>query len=229
MTIACVTFDLDDTLWAVGPVIHRAEERFYDWLAERCPRIAAAHDAESLRVHRRGFMAGFPDRAHDLTGLRKLWLAHVFEEFGYDDVPVEVAFRVFWEQRNAVTLFDDAAAALERLRERYALGVITNGNACVHHIGIGHWFDFVVSSEDAGHSKPAAPIFQAVLAQAGVAAHRVAHVGDDPKNDVLGAAAVGMRTVWYNPAQAPWPGGQTPDAVIRSLSELDGALARLAR
>ncbi len=227
--IACVTFDLDDTLWAVGPVIRRAEELFYAWLAASCPRITAVHDPESLVTHRRAYFAGFPDRTHDLTWLRKRWLAHIFEQFGYHDVDVEAAFRVFWEHRNAVTLFDDAPEAIERLRGRYALGVITNGNACVDFIGIGHWFDFVVSSERAGHSKPAPKIFQAALTHAGVEPRRVVHVGDDPKNDVLGAAAVGMRTVWYNPALSPWPGGQVPDAVIRSLSELADALADMQR
>ena len=54
------------------------------------------------------------------------------------------------------------------------------------------------------------------------------HVGDDATNDVLGASAVGMRTVWYNPALRPWPGGAAPDAVIRSMSELDEAVRRIA-
>jgi hypothetical protein len=36
-----------------------------------------------------------------------------------------------------------------------------------------------------------------------------------------------MRTVWYNPALRPWPGGQTPDAVIRTIAELPSALADL--
>jgi putative hydrolase of the HAD superfamily len=224
MSIACVTFDLDDTLWAVGPVIMRAEDEFYAWLARRCPRIAAALPPAQLLAHRRQFCQQYPHEMHDLSTLRKRWLAHVFDAFGYSEVSVEMAFRVFWEHRNAVQLFADVAPAMERLRERYALGVITNGNACVEFIGIAHWFDFVVSSERAGASKPAPRIFQAALAHAGVDAAQVAHVGDDPANDVLGAAGVGMRTVWYNPARAPWPGGPQPDAVIRSLADLHGAL-----
>ena len=228
MTIRCITFDLDDTLWAVGPVIMRAEREFYDWLSRRCPRITEAHDLESLTRHRRTWMQQFPDQRHDLTGLRKRWLAQVFEEFGYRELSVEMAFRVFWELRNEVELFQEAPAAMQRLLNRYRLGVITNGNACVHHIGIGHWFDFVVSSEGAGHSKPAPEIFHLALEHAAVDAAEVVHVGDHPDNDVLGAASVGMRTIWYNPTLAPWPGGKVPDQVIRSLDELDGAVARIA-
>ena len=39
MSIECITFDLDDTLWDVEPVILRAEELFYQWLSQHCPRI----------------------------------------------------------------------------------------------------------------------------------------------------------------------------------------------
>jgi HAD superfamily hydrolase (TIGR01509 family) len=227
MSIECVTFDLDDTLWAVGPVIERAEGEFYGWLSRRCPRITAAFDPDQLVVHRRHYFKQFPDEMHDLTTMRKRWLAHILHEFGYPEVSVEMAFRVFWEHRNAVELFAEVPPAMERLRGRYALGVITNGNACVEFIGIAHWFDFVVSAEQAGAAKPAPRIFQAALAHAGVDAARVAHVGDDPTNDVEGAAGVGMRTVWYNPQRSPWPGARAPDAVIHSLAELDGALERI--
>ena len=228
MSITCVTFDLDDTLWQVGPVIARAEQRFYDWLDEHCPRVTSHYEVADLTLHRRDFFREFHDQMHDLTTLRKRWLAHILEEYGYAPELVETGFRVFWEHRNAVTLFDDVPDAMEILRERYALGVITNGNACVEFIGIGHWFDFVVSSERAGAAKPEARIFHAALDHAGVEPERVAHVGDDPERDVLGAAAVGMRTVWYNPGLKPWPGGQTPDAVVRSIAELPAALATMA-
>jgi putative hydrolase of the HAD superfamily len=228
MAIECITFDLDDTLWEVGPVIMRAEREFYDWLSRRCPRISEAFDLEALTQHRRAYFRQFPQRMHDLTGLRKLWLAHIFETFGYGEVSVDMAFHVFWEHRNAVELFEEAPPVLDLLRECYRLGVITNGNACVHHIGIGHLFDFVVSSESAGHSKPAPQIFHAALECAGVEPRRVIHVGDDARNDVLGAAGVGMRTVWYNPTLKPWPGGAHPDAVIRSMAELNEAVTRIA-
>lgn len=228
MNVHYVTFDLDDTLWSVGPVIMRAERLFYDWLSAECPRITESHSLDALTAHRRTWMQQFPDERHDLTTLRKRWIGDIFEAFDYHGVSVDEAFRVFWELRNEVELYDEVPDAIRSLRERYRLGVITNGNACVHHIGIGHWFDFVVSSEAAGHAKPAPQIFHTALAEAGTPAERVVHVGDDPTNDVIGAAGVGMRTVWYNPAGKPWPGGTPPDETITSLNQLDAAVARIA-
>ena len=227
MSIQCITFDLDDTLWAVGPVIVRAEERFYQWLSLSCPRITRSYDQPALTAHRRQFIAQFPDLAHDLTATRTRWIECLLEDFDYHDLRAEDVFRVFWEHRNAVQLFDEVAPALDSLCTQYRLGVITNGNACVEHIGIGHWFEFVISSEVAGHSKPAPQIFHSALASAGVAASRIVHVGDDPTNDVLGAAAIGMRTVWYNPDLLPWPGGDEPDAVISTMSQLPDVLRRI--
>jgi HAD superfamily hydrolase (TIGR01509 family) len=127
-----------------------------------------------------------------------------------------------------VQLFDEVTPAMDQLCEQYRLGVITNGNACVQQIGIGHWFEFVVSSELAGHSKPAPQIFHSALEHAKVAASEIVHVGDDPTNDVLGAAAVGMRTVWYNPQSLPWPGGDAPDAEISTMSQLHSAVLRIS-
>lgn len=227
VNVRCITFDLDDTLWDCGPVLLRAERATYHWLAEHYPRVAARYAHEDLVSHRRRFFTRFPEMSHDLTWLRKRWLAHLAEEAGYDESLVEPGFRVFWENRNAVTLFEDAHDVLQGLRGRYRLGAITNGNADVHHIGIGHYFDFVVTAAQAGSAKPAAAIFHAALAAAGVAGSEALHIGDDPARDVLGAGAVGMRTVWFNPALTPWPGGRQPDAVVRRLRDLEAVLERL--
>jgi putative hydrolase of the HAD superfamily len=55
----------------------------------------------------------------------------------------------------------------------------------------------------------------------------IVYVGDDPKRDVLGALNAGMRAIWYNPTSKPWPGGRTPTAVIRHLSDLEEKIKRL--
>jgi putative hydrolase of the HAD superfamily len=106
------------------------------------------------------------------------------------------------------------------------VGAITNGNADVHYIGIGHYFDFVITAAGAGVAKPKAEIFHAALDAAGVQACHAVHVGDDPERDVQGANAVGMRSVWVNVKAAPWPGGRPPDAEIRTLDELQPLLER---
>ena len=38
--VRAITFDLDDTLWEIGPVIERAERRVYEEIRNRFPRVA---------------------------------------------------------------------------------------------------------------------------------------------------------------------------------------------
>ncbi len=226
--LRCITFDLDDTLWDCEPVILRAEERFHEWLGENFPRICERYRPDAMSKHRRRFFTRFPEKGHDITWLRKRWLAHIAEQAGYGhEEVVEPAFQVFWKARNEVELYEYTHELLGCLRKRYRVGCITNGNADVHHIGIGHYFDFVVTAAAAGASKPDPRIFETALRTGGVSAEETLHVGDDALRDVLGAGALGIRTVWFNPALTPWPGGRQPDHVVRNLRELRTLLERL--
>ena len=220
MAISCITFDLDDTLWESGSVLANAEAKLYDWLVRTCPEIANAHSHDALVAHRRAHYASIPEIRHDLTRARLLWLESLLREWGYAAELAQVGFRVFREHRNAVTLFDGVTHVLGKLGERYAIGAITNGNADVHRIGIGHHFDFVVTPAEAGAAKPDSTIFEFALSAAGAPPADMVHVGDDPVRDVAGAAAIGLRTVWMNPAGSPWLGEGRPDAEIRRLDSL---------
>ena len=228
MPVKCITLDLDDTLWDCAPVIVAAEERFYEWLETYYPDVSARHDRGSLVEHRRDTYQRHPHKLHDFTYLRKQWLGRLGREAGHGEALVETGFDVFWRARNAVTLYDRVPEVLAELNANYRVGALTNGNADVHHIGIGHWFHFVVTAADAGSLKPAAGIFEHALSHAGVAPAQAVHVGDDPVNDVEGAAAVGMKTVWVNASGADWPAGKAvrPDAEVRTVEELCDVLKR---
>ena len=227
MSIKCIVFDLDDTLWECHPTIERAEQCFYDWLILYHPKIPQKYSASELIEHRINFMKVQQDNLHDLTTLRKDWMKVIATEVGYNNSYVDAGFEVFWLARNEVTFFDDTLDILEDLSERYSLGVISNGNADVNHIGVGHLFDFSLSSEQAGMSKPNKEIFDQALVLAGTKAHETVYVGDNPKNDILGAHGAGLHAIWFNPRLQAWPGGKTPSAVIRHLNELEEKLSGL--
>lgn len=226
MNIRCVTFDLDDTLWETGPVIERAELLSHDWLVQHAPGAVAGRTQVEMTAHRRGFYATLPQWRHDFTVLRQRWLRQIMLDAGLDEALAEQGFAVFWRARNAVEPFVAAVAAIERLGDDLLVGTITNGNACVHHIGIGHHFDFTVTAAEAGAMKPSPTIFRHALRLAGVAPHEAVHVGDDPRNDVEGARQAGMRTVWVNASGQPWPEehGPPPDAEVRAVAAIEPVL-----
>ncbi len=224
MTVQCIAFDLDDTLWECHPVIQRAEQRFYDWLKRYYPKICQKYSESELIAHRMDFMHAQQNNKHDLTYLRKDWMRALADEIVYDHSWIEDGFEVFWLARNEVTFYDGTLEILEDLTERYSLGVISNGNADVNHIGVGHLFDFVLSSEKAGVSKPDKGIFEQAIALSKSNTDQVVYVGDDPKRDILGAQGAGINAIWFNPRLKPWPGGKVPFAVIQHLSELEEKL-----
>ncbi len=224
--IAAVCFDLDDTLWAVGPAIGRAERAMLDWLERHCPRVTRRHDLESMRRVRAAVAEDFPGMRHDLAFLRKEALRRLGREAGYAEEDVAPAFDVFYAARNQVELFDDVLPALRQLRPRFRLMSLSNGNADLAVIGLSSYFEQAVGAREAGAAKPDARIFELMLQRAGLEPAQVAYVGDDPYADVAGARAVGMRAVWIDRFGRPWPEEVEPPAYhVADLSELVVLLA----
>ena len=226
--IRTITFDLDDTLWAIGPVIRRAEEALYAWLDERFPRVNELHSPEDIVELRERVIVENASRAHDLTFVRKAVLSHMGMAAGYGDDFVEEAFDVFDRERNTLELYPDARVALESLGARYTLIAVTNGNARLDRIGIDDLFDGFVSARTAGVAKPARSIFETAVRTGGASADETLHVGDHPETDIQGARAAGLRTVWVNRHGHDWPRDLAqPDGVVRDLLELDRLLTHL--
>jgi putative hydrolase of the HAD superfamily len=125
---------------------------------------------------------------------------------------------VFFAARNRVEFYDDVRPALIRLRSRYRLFALSNGNADLERCGIADLFAGHVTARAAGAAKPDARIYAALLERAGVEAHQVLHIGDDPLADVVGATQAGMQAVWLNRDAREWP--KEFAAPLRTVSTL---------
>ena len=216
-----ISLDLDDTLWPVAPVIAAAEAALHEWLQERYPRTMHGHNAGTMRALRAKIAAQFPEQSHDLTFLRRRALAAQLIGAGYAESACEEALEVFLAARNCVEFFDDVRPALERLRTRYRLFALSNGNADLQRCGLGTFFDGHVSAIAAGAAKPDARIFAALRDMAGVPADEILHIGDDPITDVVGARQAGMQTAWLNRDARSWPVTLAPPArTISTLAEI---------
>jgi putative hydrolase of the HAD superfamily len=214
-----LSFDLDDTLWAVEPVMTAAEAAMLSWLTERHPQIMRGHDRESLRAMRIAIAERFPERSHDMTFLRHRALTEMFAAAGYPVAHADEAFEVFYAERNRVKLYDEVEASLERLSRRYRLFALSNGNADLKRCGIAHWFEGHITAISAGAAKPDVRIFNRLLDEARVEAAQVVHIGDDPHLDVVGAAQAGLQAVWLNRNGKSWPGHLPPPS--RTISTLE--------
>ena len=219
--IRAISLDLDDTLWAVGPVIRRAESELWAWLADYYPRMIERFTPESAFELRQRVAEEHPHKSHDFRFLRKHVLAQMATASGYAASVADDAFEIFDAARNRVELFPDVEPALHSLATRFSVVAVTNGNACLTKIGIDHYFSGIVSAAETGYAKPARQIFDVAVERAGVAPEEVLHVGDHPEFDVAGAADAGLRTAWINRTDADWPGHlQPPDLTVSSMTDL---------
>ncbi|MDD3642877.1 MAG: HAD-IA family hydrolase [Candidatus Krumholzibacteria bacterium] len=64
------------------------------------------------------------------------------------------------------------------------------------YLGLNHIFDTVVAFEDTGERKPSPVPFRVVLDRLGIAPEEALMIGDWPERDIVGAAELGIRTVF---------------------------------
>ena len=219
--IKAITLDLDDTLWPIWPTIEKAEKALHDWLTENAPMAAALFSSPSaLREIRDHMAASRPELKHDLSALRRESIRLALYRAGENPLLAEPAFEVFFAERQRVTLFDDALPALEFLAKRFPLVSLSNGNADLARMGLGHLFRASVTAREFGVGKPDPRIFHAAAGAVDVTPEQVLHVGDDPTLDALGALNAGMQAVWLNRSDAMWPHELEPQLTLSTLTGL---------
>ena len=223
--IQAITLDLDDTLWPVWPTIEQAELRLQEWLLHRAPATAALftrpHERHALREQTE---ADWPEQHHDLSFMRREMIRLGLQRSAEDQALADPAFEIFFAARQVVTLFDDALPALERLAARWPVLALSNGNADVQRIGIGHFFCGSLSAREVGVGKPDVRIFQAAAERLQLNPEQILHVGDDESLDVLGALDAGMQTAWINRSEKLWSLGAQPHATVADMAELCDSL-----
>jgi FMN hydrolase / 5-amino-6-(5-phospho-D-ribitylamino)uracil phosphatase len=219
--IQAITLDLDDTLWPVWPTIARAEVVLQGWLALHAPKTARlCSDAEMKKRIRAEVNQRHADKAHDLSFLRHESIRQSLIRAGDAPHLADVAFDVFFAERQNVTLYDGVQQALARLAARYPLVGLSNGNADVFRTAAGPYFKASLSARQFGVAKPDVRIFHAAAAQLNLPVESVLHLGDDAHTDVMGAMNAGMQIAWINTQGHEWPHDSAQPLTVRHLAEL---------
>ena len=172
------------------------------------------------------------DRGH--TPYRQIGhraVSHVLDRAGIDYTRDEVEWLV--SQIETLKPFDDVLAALERLKARYKLVILSNGDrdmleAAMPHVGFA--FDQVISVQEAGAFKPDWRTYAAaeeILTGAYPQVERVSimHVANHAF-DCVGAKAYGFRAAFIDRRKRPFGGSpHQPDTTVANFAELADALA----
>lgn len=217
--IRALVFDLDDTLFPEREFVQSGFKAVDEWL----------RTTRSIQ--------GFQERAAAANdaGVR----GHVFNlalhRLGVLDAPelVRQMVEVYRAHKPTISLYADAAWALNQFAGRMQLGLLTDGYFEVQRrkvaaLGIAHRFAALVFSDEAGREawKPSAIPYKKVMIQLQRRGNECIYVGDNPAKDFRAPKALGWRTVQICRAGGEYAAVKAPlahqaDAIIHSLDELD--------
>jgi 2-haloalkanoic acid dehalogenase type II len=225
--IRAICFDLDNTLWEIEPVLNRAERILADWLEHRYPLIPRRFSPADVQEMRAALLAEQPHQAHDLTFLRRETIARCAAQVGYKRDMAHEAFAVWHAARNQVEPYAEVIQALEKLKGRFRLATLTNGNADLAVIGLAHHFEVTLNAGALGYAKPDPRAYAALANALTLKPAEILFVGDEPHADVHGPRTAGMQTVWMNRGGVVWPDA-LPAADV-SVTDLAGLAALLSQ
>jgi len=164
-----------------------------------------------------------------------VWVAQALNRLGFEtdaeDLRVKTAVAVFFQDYlNAVELNQCAEQMLSRISKQYKTGLVSNFTyapviyAALRKLKINKFFNAVLVSEDVGWRKPSRKIFQEALRRLNVSAEETVYVGDCPSEDIGGAGAMGMSTVFvpsqFYSLEDLTESKQKPDLIVENICEL---------
>ena len=148
-------------------------------------------------------------------------VAHVMERAGIPHTPEEVRYLV--TQIEKLKCFPEVPEALARLKSRYKIVVLSNGDPDMLEAAKAHHriaFDRVISVAEANSFKPHVATYTKAAELVGVRMDEVLFVANHAF-DCIGAKSAGMRAAFIDRRRRPF--GATPhqpDIIVKSMTEL---------
>jgi putative hydrolase of the HAD superfamily len=215
-SIRVVGFDLDNTLYDQSQHMLSFFRAAAVALSTQTDLVAAQIEQAFIAVWRR--RTSYYPRLFD----------EVLESIGVsDNLLVKRLVGLYHEHEAELTLFDGVREMLCRLRERFQLFMITDGNEQmqrrkIQSLSLEPMFREIVMTGSFGKewAKPSLNPYRRVLERFGGAPAEYLYVGDNPECDFYAARQLGMRTARV--LTEPFGQRNVPDAAYRA----DIALAK---
>lgn len=238
--LKCVLFDFDDTLidWSGVEL---------SWYELEAPRLIGVHTYLSSLTDRpipaaRTLIDDYQERTMQAwaSARHSLIAPHMpsilidsLSQLGIDRALLErdALLRAYnWNVVPGTSVFPDVFPMLKTLRSAgLKLGIVTNASQPIAlrdaeiagHGLIDYFPDCRLAAADVGYLKPHRRIFEAALAQMKTAPQETVFIGDNPRADIAGALAVGMRAVQRMTHRgAKYDGDSDTRNCLHSLDEL---------
>lgn len=217
--LRAVIFDMDNTLF-----------EFVDAQMEACgaviDRLGAGSEADLFALFTSG-QHGFECYENISDYMQRLGIHDEGTFFdcceAYEETKLE-----------SIVVYSGIRESLEELKRMgLLLAVVTDASsimavARLERTGLRRFFDVVVSSEEAGQSKPDPASVRLALERLGVRAEEALLVGDSLHRDLAAAKALGVRTAYasYGDKSYAGRGNGGVDCVLASPEEIVGIASR---
>ncbi len=216
--IKLVIFDLDDTLY---PEI--------DFVKSGFRRVAEKIDKDLGLSREYTFKMLMKEFNQD----KKFVFDRVLKEIGmYNKSYVQKLVEIYRTHKPDINLYDDAKEILKILKDKFYLGIITDGfpttqRLKVEALGVRKYFNRIIYTWEKGedYSKPSSRPFLDMLEFFSLSAKDAIYIGDNMEKDFKGPREIGMFTIRvmrdgiYKDA-LPLDESYKPDITIISLFDL---------
>lgn len=225
MALKAVIFDLDDTLYDFAS-LHQEGLRAMADFGEARYDIPAQTFLQIYRMEDRRLKRELPGIAANHN--RTIIMQRVLERLRLPSLvgPLDL-YETYWG--TLLCAMKPRPGAIELLDKLQSNGVrcaiCTDMTAHIQHrkiasLGLASYFDYMVTSEEAGADKPDPRMFQLCLKKLGISAASAVCIGDSFARDVCGAHAAGIAPIWLNINRLPKPSADFTYKEIRSLEQM---------
>ena len=231
-----IMFDTDNTLYAYDPAHKAAHKALRDKVVGAFS-IAPEEFDKAYNEARRQVKAALNGTASSHS--RLLYLQRMLEIMGLGS---QVLHALDFEQTywraflNHAILFDGVRDLLDDIRlHGIPTAIVTDLTAQIQfrkmvYFGLDRYFDYIVTSEEAGFDKPHAAPFRLAVQKLRPKGDCIWMVGDNPQHDIRGGRenvnAVTLQKIHQGAEQGK--GENAPDAAFNDFTALRLRIARLA-
>ena len=197
-----IIFDVDGTLYSYIENHRRALKNLCDF-TEKNLNIKAEDFFQAYCEARKIIQ----DRLNDggARHSRALFLQTALELLGKNPFcHMLKLYDVYWDNfLSEMKPFDGLVDFIHKLKESgKKISICTDMTAHIQYrkierLGLSHFIDFMVSSEETGLEKPSPTMFNLALKKMNVASSEAVYFGDSPDRDIEGAANAGIKPFWF--------------------------------
>lgn len=194
-------FDIDNTLYDYQPTHELALATVVEFLAKQCHKeidlLKRTYDIARKQIH---LELSETAASHN----RLLYFQRMLEILKINSTMYALkAYNMYWDSFIDNIVPYDKVYHLFELIKNEKLCLVTDLTADIQFrkiekLGLNKYFDFVVTSEEAGREKPHPYIFLLALKKLELPPEDVCMIGDSYSKDIVGAVNLGIKSFWFD-------------------------------